>query len=353
LIDTLLEIDNDNEYVLYVTPTVKTASFMKARNTPTLRVLPQYTYKALWKMIPISKIIQDKIDVFHSPSYFLGWYPWMPKTKFVTSFHGIVFEFYEEPQGLNARFFWKASARASAWAANRIIAVSNKLKQEISQTYRVSPSKVKVTYSGVSHHFKPILRSEIEEGVYNRYGLQENDDFIFSIGGKSPIKNIIILIKAFAIVKKTYGFKGKLILRRVEPICKLSEKFGLRQGEDVLFLTKWMQREDLVALYNLSLFTVFPSLYEGIGAPVIESMACGKPVIVVASTAMSEVLNDAGLTVQKATDPNEWANAIHILLSDPTLRKRCGQKGVELSSMFFWEKVASRTLSVYREVNES
>lgn len=79
-------------------------------------------------------------------------------------------------------------------------------------------------------------------------------------------------------------------------------------------------------------------------------MACGKPVIVVASTSMSEVLGDAGLTVRGAKDPSEWAKAIHILLSDPNLRKKYGQKGIERSSMFRWEKVAIRTLEVYREV---
>jgi glycosyltransferase involved in cell wall biosynthesis len=354
LINTLLNIDDNNEYILYVTPQINAMQFDNLKNTPEVRQIPAYTYKALWKIMPIRRIIQDKLDVYHSPSYFLfSKYPWMAKTKFVTSFHGIVFEFYKEPRELKARLFWQATARTSAWIADRIIAVSNKLRQEILQKYKVPSFKVRVTYSGVSHHFKPLSKKDIGDEVYNKYGLQEGDDFIFSIGGESPVKNVITLIKAFALVKKTYGFEGKLVLRRVRPNFELLEKHNLRVGKDIVFLTEWIPREDLVALYNLSLFTVFPSLYEGIGAPVIESMACGKPVIVVDSTAMSEVLGDAGIAVRRAIDPSEWAKAMHILLSDPNLRKKYGQKGIERSGMFRWQKVAQRTLEVYKEVMET
>jgi len=351
LVNTLLKTDNDNEYILYVTPEVNTTSFIEAKNAPIIRMVPSYTYKKLWKIIPVPKIVQEEIDVYHSPAYFLfSKYPWMAKTKFVTSFHGIVFEFYREPLELKGRFFWKMAARTSAWNADRILTVSNKLKQEILEKYKVPSFKVRVTYSGVSHHFAPLSKKDIGTEIYSKYGLQEDDDFIFSIGGYAAVKNITTLIKAFELVKKTYGFKGKLVLRRVKPSFELLKKCNLKVGQDVVFLTDWMPREDLVALYNLSLFTVFPSLYEGIGAPVIESLACGKPAIVVASTAMSEVLGDAGLTVQEATDPSEWAKAIHVLLSDPSLRKTYGQKGIERASMFRWEKVADRTLEVYREV---
>jgi glycosyltransferase involved in cell wall biosynthesis len=347
LINTLLKIDKDNEYILYITPNVDTLPLKKSENTPTIKILPSFTFKAIGKLTPIKNVLQDNLDVFHSPSYFLAKYP-LSKTKFLTSFHGIVFEFYNEPSSFIGRAFWKSLARSSISAADQVIAVSERLKEEILWKYSIPETKVNVTYSGVSKDFRPLPPSFCTKEFYQRFGLSENNDFIFSLGGNSPIKNIVTLIKAFSILKQTYGFKGKLIIRRVSPMPDILQHLNLKINEDVLFLPQWMSREDVIALYGLSLFTVFPSLYEGIGAPVIEAMACGKSVIVTDSTAMSEVLCGAGLAVKNPGDPKEWASAMATLYSDVSLRKKYEQIGIVRSDAFSWENVAKRTIIAYR-----
>ncbi len=64
-------------------------------------------------------------------------------------------------------------------------------------------------------------------------------------------------------------------------------------------------RDGLVALADA---LVFPSEYEGFGAPLVEAMALGTPVICADQPAMAEVVGDAGLVLQRNADA--WADAL-------------------------------------------
>ena len=64
---------------------------------------------------------------------------------------------------------------------------------------------------------------------------------------------------------------------------------------------------------------VFPSRYEGFGAPVLEAMAVGTPVLAAATTALPEVVGSAGLLLDP-DDGDAWAHAIAAVLDDETLR---------------------------------
>ena len=48
-------------------------------------------------------------------------------------------------------------------------------------------------------------------------------------------------------------------------------------------------------VYRLAEASIFPSLYEGFGIPVLESLACGTPVLTSEQSCMQEIANDAGL----------------------------------------------------------
>jgi glycosyltransferase involved in cell wall biosynthesis len=67
-------------------------------------------------------------------------------------------------------------------------------------------------------------------------------------------------------------------------------------------------RDGLIALADA---LVFPSEYEGFGAPVVEAMALGTPVICSDQPALVEVVGDAGLVLPR--DVDAWADALDVL----------------------------------------
>ena len=74
--------------------------------------------------------------------------------------------------------------------------------------------------------------------------------------------------------------------------------------------------ELLWSAYRLARFTVFPSLNEGFGLPIVESISCGTPVITSAFGSMSEIAGDGGALLVDPRDDHALADAMRLLLTD-------------------------------------
>ena len=74
---------------------------------------------------------------------------------------------------------------------------------------------------------------------------------------------------------------------------------------------------DLAAAYDTCAFTVYPSLIEGFGLPVLESLARGKPCVCSARGALGEAARDGGCVALESVDAPSLAAAISCLLSAP------------------------------------
>ncbi|MFL5822288.1 MAG: glycosyltransferase, partial [Solirubrobacteraceae bacterium] len=94
---------------------------------------------------------------------------------------------------------------------------------------------------------------------------------------------------------------------------------------------------ELCRLYREAAFTIYPSLYEGFGFPVLEAMACGTPVVSFANSSLTEVVGDAGILVPDG-DVNAMAAAVRSLLDDEVRWLEFSGRGLERVREFSWER---------------
>jgi len=92
---------------------------------------------------------------------------------------------------------------------------------------------------------------------------------------------------------------------------------------------------------------LFPSWLEGFGLPLIESMACGTPVITSGTAAMPEIAGPAAVYVDPES-PHSIASATAALLRDPQHRDRLVALGRERAQKFSWDRAAEATAQVLR-----
>ena len=346
LTESLVNNDKTNEYVIY----------LHRKDVKKLKLKGKYEIREvglpyiLWRTPLFTKILdEDNINVFHSQGYNLPLVPRsVRKVRFVSTFHGLLpfwHSFRENIySGLNFRF--------AAMFADRIISVSDTVRHEIHDTYGKPLADIDVTYFGLNENLKPLSKKEINTAKKQllKYGLKYQGYVAYIGGAMRPNKNLDTILSAWSLLKKRYGWKIPLLITRVDmaALKKKLDALDLKEGIDIIG-SKWIEEKDIRYLYAGALIAIYPSVYDGLGFPIIEAMACGAPVITSNIAAMPEAAGGAGLLVDRPKDPEEWVNKIIQLSKDKKLRSKLIQLGLEHAKDFTWKKVAKETVDTYRK----
>jgi len=102
-----------------------------------------------------------------------------------------------------------------------------------------------------------------------------------------------------------------------------------------------------VSLIRGARATLFPSLYEGFGLPVLESMLLGTPVLTSTEGSLPEVAGDAALLVDPY-DVDAIRQGILTLDADEDLRSELSARGREQAEKFSPERYQARLEEAYR-----
>jgi len=287
---------------------------------------------------------QLRIDVAHFTN---GMVPVWSRVPTVVTIHDMSLTLlpkYHPPRRvlLNRPLVDLAARRADA-----IITVSQSAAHDITRLYGLAPDRVHVVHEAAAPAFCRITDTSELDRVRRRYDLA--DRIILYVGTIEPRKNLPKLIEGFARRHKAGDLPHQLVC--VGPYGWLSgdieQQIDRLQIADAIRFTGYVPFADLPVFYNLAEMFVFPSVYEGFGLPVIESMACGTPVITGHVPALDEV---GGAAVEQVAplDGESLGDAMVMLGRDGERRRRLSTLGLERARTFSWERAARETLEIYR-----
>lgn len=230
-----------------------------------------------------------------------------------------------------------------------IIAVSDFGKKEIVEHYRAVPEKVFTIYNGGSEDFN--LMDKDQALVLMKQNYDIDSPFILDISRMEPHKNVGKLVQAYFIFRRKYNIKHKLVIvgNRASEGEKILTMIENSDFKDDIKIIDFVKGEDLNALYSASDLFVFPSLNEGFGLPVVESMASGTAVITSNITALPEMAGEAAVTVSP-TDATGLAEAMFSVLSDDKKKQELVERGLKRAREFTWSKTAEATENLYSDV---
>ncbi|SRR5712692_3306562 len=295
---------------------------------------------------------KGKFDVLHSPAFVVPLGCPCPTVATVFDVSFLIFPEHFEWRWRNYMYYVMPSVLRSVSA---VICISEHAKQDLLKFYKVSPKKVHVVYCGIDHR-RFGQDAVLDKGWAESVGLRK--EYVLHVGLLSQRKNIPMLLRAVASIRAKGKFENlQLVLAGPElsvltgarEIHHTIHELGLR---DVVVLPGHVPDDFMPGLYRHAKLLVMPSLYEGFGLPVLESMASGVPVVASNSSSLPEVAGDAAILVSPQ-DESAWAEAIEHVLQSPSAAEELRRKGLLRARQFSWQRAGEETLAVYRAVVSS
>lgn len=287
---------------------------------------------------------RDRLDIFHSPGYFL---PLWPGPKVVT-FHDVnMFLQWDTWWRPGMRSSWLslcAQTALSSRLARRVLADSGEAARSISRVLRLPQARLSVLYPGIDDLYFDPPPDDVAARLRERHDLLE---YLLFVSVLSPQKNLEGLLRAYSLVRRP-NLKLALVGREDGPyfrqnIQPLIHQLGLETAVKVLGV---VPPEALPGLYAGARVFLYPSFAEGFGLPPLEAMASGTPVIASNTSSLPEVLGDAALLVDPR-DVEGIAEAMGRVLSDTQLRAGLAARGKERAARFHWDETARKATEIY------
>lgn len=337
LMDELLKLDSDNEYVLFYKNDKFLGRYAKYPNVAEKEI--HCPSKLLWDQIAIPRAVtKEKLDVLFHTKFTV---PFLAKCKTVMTIHGASWFVRPElyPDKLDLAYI-KLMMPLYCKKSSLILSNSELTTNDFVRILKVPRGKIRTTRLGTNDSFKPIDDDGQLAKIRNKFDLPEK--YILSVIKYDPRKNFKNLIAAFRLLRKRTSCKIVVTGLGCE---KYIEEYSLDKDgtiNDIQFLG-WVEQEDLPSLYSMAYCLFFPSVYEEFGIPSCEAMACGCPAVVSKTGALPEIVDDAGILVDQF-NPEEMAIALENLWNDPETRANYSKKALERAKIFTWKRCASETL---------
>jgi glycosyltransferase involved in cell wall biosynthesis len=223
---------------------------------------------------------------------------------------------------------------------SRVITVSEFSKQRLVELTGIAESRVVVIPNGVDDRFHPQPDEEI--GRVRRKLRIPSECYLLSLGSIEPRKNLATLLKSWRVAMQRLPQELWLVVAGVAGSDRVFQGSGIETVPERVMFSGFVNDEDLPGLYSGATALAYPSVYEGFGLPVLEAMAAGCVPIAANSTALPEVVGDAGMLVDPA-DIEELAEAIVRIAEDTELRATLRARGIARSAGFSWERAADST----------
>jgi glycosyltransferase involved in cell wall biosynthesis len=242
--------------------------------------------------------------------------------------------------------------------ADHVIVVSETTRNDVLELFPAAADKMTNTFQSVRLPAAIIEMSASDlNGLLSRqFGLEAGQYFLF-YAAIEPKKNLGRLIKAYLAAKTPYpliivGRQAWLFDDELAPlqVAQAREALGGVGTVNKIVRMDYLPFPDLVTLIRGARAVLFPSIYEGFGLPVLESMMCGTPILTSNLGSMRELATPESSVLVDPYNISDISNGIERLSADADLCGRLTIAGHARAEIFSWDRYAERLSDVYRTV---
>ncbi len=280
-----------------------------------------------------SVISAGNFDLFIPTYYDTYFLDLIGNKPFVLTVYDMIHELF--PQYFKGDLYTVKNKKELMEKATKIIAISESTKNDILKFYpHINASKIEVIY----------LSQSIDPKNYTEVELPKS--YILFVGNREGYKNFTFFLKSIYSLLQADG--------DLHIVCAGGNKFNsdeIRLIQTLNISNQIIQNNfedrELASYYKNAICFVFPSEYEGFGIPVLESMACGCPVVLAHHSSFPEVAGDAGVYFELNNEV-DLKDKVVSLIDNEVYRNQIIQKGFLQSAKFSWKKTAQECTELFK-----
>jgi glycosyltransferase involved in cell wall biosynthesis len=308
----------------------------------------QKAFHPLWRSFGIkTDLLRERIDIYHGLSNEIPFSYQSSLIGRVVTIHDLIFLKHKEQYPFFDRQMYELKTRYAAKNADKIIAVSEETKRDLIDFYGVPEKKITVIYPSVDASFQTSNIGLRASHIKQKYNLPAK--YILNVGSFFPRKNQTTLVEAFDRIKGQVE-EDLVLVGNIGSIRKEVEQLILAKNlQSRIHIISNINNRDLPAVYRLASVFVFPSLFEGFGAPVLEALFSKTPVIATKGGAIEEAAGENSLFVHPLS-AEDIAAKILLVLKDNILRHKMINEGYAHAQTMTDKVFAERTMQVYQSL---
>lgn len=265
------------------------------------------------------QLARDRVESILFPNYFTP--PTLPGTRKATIINDLQYVHYPRNFSALKRAWLRFAHESTLRLADVTIAISDWVRDDILRVYG-SRFADKVTTVPL-----PV--------DWSTFGSRESDDavrpacewpFLLSVAAQYPHKNLETLIRAFGLLRGKHPDLRLVLVGQVPErlvgfvhdgpnIGALITSLGL---DDRVVTTGYVSDREVGWYYRHAVAFVFPSLFEGMGRPVVEALGLGLPTVTTRCGSLPEVSRGLAVHVANPTDPAELASVLDEIVRAPS-----------------------------------
>jgi len=287
---------------------------------------------------------RGEFDLYHEPNFI----PFPCDVPTVVTVHDLSVLLHPDWHPADRVRVHEDQFRQALDRARHVITVSECVRREVIAHLGISPARVTAVHNGVGREYFDVPPDEI---VRTRTALALPQRYLLFVGTIEPRKNVLTLLQAYCslpaaarescplVLAGGWGWKSDRVAEFFRDVAMSRNVIHLGYTDD----------RHLPGLYAGARALVYPSHYEGFGLPPIEMLACGGAVLASTADAHREVLGVHAHYVAP-DDTDGWRAALSRATRDDDWLNMLRQGGRERARRFSWDRCATETAAVYRQV---
>ncbi len=354
VIEGLLNHVPDIELFLYTPPVqnpigvewIKTLPANAHIKTP--NSLFEKKVSSFWRsFLMANDLKKENLDIFHGLSHEIPYRLDKLSFKKIVTMHDLIFMRYPDFFPLIDRLVYAQKFKYACKHSDKVIAICEQTRDDLVNYLGVDEKKIVVHYQSCSENFYDKQSSEKIQKIKVKYNLDK--PFILNVGAFEERKNQLMLLEAFSCVAHkiqedlVFVGQGKKYKEQIENrIDELKLKSRVHLLSSVTY-------EDLPSLYQGASVFCFPSLFEGFGIPIIESLFSRTPVITSFGSCFPESAGPDSIFI----DPHSISSigeSLVSVLGDQNKQELMRNRGFDYVQRFHIKNTTAKLMDIYSQL---